>query len=45
MGKHDLANDVEQKIEGQQQIKSSLQAMHLKEEQNNLPPEVTYVFI
>ena len=39
--KIDLIGSVENTIASKLDIKASLQAMHLKEEQNNLPTEVT----
>ena len=43
MGKTQQAEELESKIASQIEIKASLQAAHLKEEQEKLPPEIQYV--
>lgn len=41
IGKTQAANDLQQAVNDKIEIKASLQAMHLKEEQTKLPPEIT----
>lgn len=43
MGRTQQAEELESKIASQIEIKASLQAAHLKEEQEKLPPEIQYV--
>lgn len=45
MGNTELAEELEARMEGQIEIKATLQAAHLKEEQEKLPPTIQYVFI
>ena len=41
IGKVNAANDLQQAVNDKTSIKASLQALHLKEEQEKLPPEIT----
>lgn len=43
MGKDQLAEELQQKINTSTEMKASIQALHLKEEQAKLPPEITFV--
>ena len=42
MGKDQLAEELQQKINTSTEMKASIQALHLKEEQAKLPPEITF---
>ena len=43
MGKDQLAEELQQKINTSTEMKASIQALHLKVEQAKLPPEITFV--
>ena len=43
MGKDQLAEELQQKINTSTEMKASIQALHLKEAQAKLPPEITFV--
>ena len=42
IGKVNAASDLQQAVDDKNKIKASLQALHLKEEQEKLPPEIKY---
>ena len=43
MGKMQLVEDLEARIRDKQEYKASRQALHLREEQESLPPEIQWV--
>ncbi len=42
MGKDELAEELQEKINTNVEMKASIQAMHVKDEKEKLPPEVKY---